>query len=1376
MNKFTRLAVALCAVAVPAMAFADTDAKADAVGARSAAAISAARTVAVTPQAPATATNPAPLVLPSAPETGIGVLAPEQEATVFSVEEATLPVYSVFKKDAKPRRKIANISDIYGNWVIKGTSPYWDTDYYTVIQLSANDSVGRVTVTFPQLSATVQSYMSAYALVDLDEGTISFPCFSTSENNVMGVNGTTEYYYYALRHTSGTSYNCLYGLTITFQLNDDGTLSSTTLPYTSGNYVYTGLGLCARNSSTGSLTGISITTNGVTGMVPANGTLTYTYSSKEYNIPVLGRYYTEEGVDYMEVGPVIYNYKGSPVRMVLNQEERTGKFTSDDFADITYSTANSKRDDYLLVYQLCNAASSPDVQGSYSEDLKTVSWKGANCTSSENWCALDTAASRWYGSWTPATLVFSTVDDAELVKAGMVESLNIIGTFELDGQQVSWDPSKVVPMNRDGQVFTAEVSLTGDPAYFSFCENVGTDSIDWAGIAPRYGAETNNYALTAGVAAPVVKENPDSAFTLPAGNYFITVDMEAKTVVAAVITDNPFEGSDMLADYLAFNADSLKCLDRIGQNGVTVDFDGVTNTIGLKNLFIPNSNYTVSGTYDPATGAVTIPAAQTVYYHSTYGAYRLYKGDPSDYSETDALTGTLNADGTLTIDGSWIILFSYSGITYYYDCGASTVLRPHNAVISYHDDYYGADGSYGIVVEETTGGVNVLGLGNSNYYAIFIAIDGDSASMASQYTGYSPSAYGDLYTYPYTVLSTGGISISKADSVSTVYGTYTNDWGLKTIALDDWAFAYKTTNYLTTPLFGQSTIVWGERVAPNYVAVGKTADYAAWNYPNALPDSVYGKTKPSVESYDDYIIFRAYAGVEGYDLKVYREGNTITGIAPIYSGEEGTVTTKGYATLYTGLTGDTDYYMQPYVSSSYMFLYDNGKDTGYMGIMSYMNGVASLYYIAWPYVPEPVFTVTGEVGDYDNWTYPNVLPDSTYGTIRPTVESYEEEDNYLIIRAFAGVEGYDMKVTYDSSRAITAIAGIRSGVEDATATSGNANVYTGLTGDSDYCFQPFVDAGYGYVYNLGENSGYVAVLGYMGSTYGTYYISWPYVAPDTLYVAGLSGNWDPSAPEVVEGTGKVFTFTLPKGTTEFKISTAKSSASGDWEGFNAGAYCVKDGELIADNTGATKYALVSGTSNIKLAYGDGQWTITVDLAEGVISGVNATDAPSEVPETLYVIGELVAGSWDCAAVAPLTKDGNTFTGTVDFSGNSFSLCEKQGTTGDWSSIGRRWGAETDQYVLNPGSSAKIYLGNNDNAFKINYTLPEGETAFTAELKVDFDEGTVTLKDNITGVETLLFDANGEVEYYNLQGIRVVNPSRGFYILRQGTSARTVYLK
>lgn len=46
----------------------------------------------------------------------------------------------------------------------------------------------------------------------------------------------------------------------------------------------------------------------------------------------------------------------------------------------------------------------------------------------------------------------------------------------------------------------------------------------------------------------------------------------------------------------------------------------------------------------------------------------------------------------------------------------------------------------------------------------------------------------------------------------------------------------------------------------------------------------------------------------------------------------------------------------------------------------------------------------------------------------------------------------------------------------------------------------------------------------------------------------------------------------------------------------------------------------------------------------------------------------------------------------------------------------------------------------------------------------------------SGINNVAFDENAPVEYYNLQGVRVANPSNGIYIVKQGTKATKVFVK
>ena len=58
-------------------------------------------------------------------------------------------------------------------------------------------------------------------------------------------------------------------------------------------------------------------------------------------------------------------------------------------------------------------------------------------------------------------------------------------------------------------------------------------------------------------------------------------------------------------------------------------------------------------------------------------------------------------------------------------------------------------------------------------------------------------------------------------------------------------------------------------------------------------------------------------------------------------------------------------------------------------------------------------------------------------------------------------------------------------------------------------------------------------------------------------------------------------------------------------------------------------------------------------------------------------------------------------------------------------------------------------------------------------RVDFKTISVTLEKS--GVMNIELDLNAPVEYYNLQGVRVENPTSGLYIRRQGNNVSKVVL-
>ena len=70
---------------------------------------------------------------------------------------------------------------------------------------------------------------------------------------------------------------------------------------------------------------------------------------------------------------------------------------------------------------------------------------------------------------------------------------------------------------------------------------------------------------------------------------------------------------------------------------------------------------------------------------------------------------------------------------------------------------------------------------------------------------------------------------------------------------------------------------------------------------------------------------------------------------------------------------------------------------------------------------------------------------------------------------------------------------------------------------------------------------------------------------------------------------------------------------------------------------------------------------------------------------------------------------------------------------------------------------------------VNNTYTTSAVSEMSSLQVILRQGT------LTEIEETLVSEEGEVEYYNLQGVKVVNPSSGIYIKKQGNKVTKVIL-
>ena len=268
--------------------------------------------------------------------------------------------------------------------------------------------------------------------------------------------------------------------------------------------------------------------------------------------------------------------------------------------------------------------------------------------------------------------------------------------------------------------------------------------------------------------------------------------------------------------------------------------------------------------------------------------------------------------------------------------------------------------------------------------------------------------------------------------------------------------------------------------------------------------------------------------------------------------------------------------------------------------------------------------------------------------------------------------------------------------------------------------------------------------------------------PATIYMVGHDNAWDPANPLEIKGQYGVYTMEGVEFTNaEFKISTSK----GSWDNFNANSYDATSTVAIGDPA-----TLKKGDQNIKIA-ATGTYDVTIDLENMTITLTGKV----EYPEVIYAIGNVNGYSWSTSegVVLTHTEDG-VYEGEfeIDNAENGFGYFQFATTLGDsWDAVnaGTRYGAlEPDQLVeANTTYSMTNNWGGGSQSWKC--------VAGTCKVQVDIVNCTMQILE-FTGVNAVEFDENAPVEYYNLQGVKVENPSNGTFIKVQGKKTTKVYIK
>lgn len=246
-------------------------------------------------------------------------------------------------------------------------------------------------------------------------------------------------------------------------------------------------------------------------------------------------------------------------------------------------------------------------------------------------------------------------------------------------------------------------------------------------------------------------------------------------------------------------------------------------------------------------------------------------------------------------------------------------------------------------------------------------------------------------------------------------------------------------------------------------------------------------------------------------------------------------------------------------------------------------------------------------------------------------------------------------------------------------------------------------------------------------------------------------DWTPATPAEVNPNGE--------GNYEFDVNDFVaikiSTAAGEWDEFNAGAYFA---EITEENLGtAVALELNPEAGNIQAPWkGNYHFVVAGDLS--TITVTTDTRKPEGFTK-VYLRGGMDPNWAALEQWEMYTEDGITYTfdcagETVIPAGIEFKIADA-----DWGSINYSAGGvvtleEECEWNYNDSTNSTVA-----EDFDGTITLILPDVPMTAAI-VRFEAGKHL---GVEAIETV----EGEVEYFNLQGVRVANPENGLYIVRQG---------
>lgn len=277
-----------------------------------------------------------------------------------------------------------------------------------------------------------------------------------------------------------------------------------------------------------------------------------------------------------------------------------------------------------------------------------------------------------------------------------------------------------------------------------------------------------------------------------------------------------------------------------------------------------------------------------------------------------------------------------------------------------------------------------------------------------------------------------------------------------------------------------------------------------------------------------------------------------------------------------------------------------------------------------------------------------------------------------------------------------------------------------------------------------------------------------WTTPINCFNIGINNQWtEPSVSHAFGPAGHRMVYTYNKQTAEGKDTTYNKNIHiergyASLEGTKTGFWAVQTNKTTMSSSSGTTLSAINTNESFPTLF-------FYSKVSGKVESINNT-VTSNLSPALAANGELGLVAFTTSGTSSgtpvvITKYSEEDDGKV-------TILNTPNTT-DYvlKKVGSKADAMTFDYAGN------LYAITSGNETMVVYALPDAlvgantrTTPAKASLKVK-----VTNEDILTGVEDIAVDANAPVEYYNLQGVKVENPSNGIFIKKQGTKATKVVL-